>query len=72
MVRNTLRLSRSAYQCMNGCLIPKGERYLEMVMSPNHDGLGYPGWMTGKECFGCATRYGRGDLFEDQANIRDL
>lgn len=40
-------------------------------MSPNHDGLGYPGWMRGGECADCAERYGRGFLINNNAAATD-
>lgn len=43
-------------------VIRTGDRYRDVVMSPNHDGIGYPGWVRGAECAECSHRYGRGHV----------
>lgn len=61
MIRATVRTSRRARRCIT-CdrpAIRPGDRYRDVVMSPNHDGIGYPGWMRGAQCADCAQRYGR-------------
>lgn len=47
-----------------GCTgyIKPGERYLEHVCSPDHDGLGNIGWWRMAECAPCAQSRGRTDL----------
>ena len=62
MIRATERTARKTHRCQ-GCerpgAIQPGDRYRDVAMSPNHDGIGYPGWMRGAECADCAQRYGR-------------
>ncbi|WP_190824732.1 hypothetical protein [Saccharopolyspora pogona] len=67
MIRATVRTSRKPRRCIT-CdrpAIKTGDRYREIVMSPNHNGLGYPGWMRGGECASCADTYGRGFLINN-------
>lgn len=63
MIRTTCRLSRTDHRCGCGARIRAGERYLEHIMTPDHDGLGTQGWERFAECALCATRYGRDTLF---------
>ncbi|WP_229686782.1 hypothetical protein, partial [Longimycelium tulufanense] len=42
--------------------IRPGDVYLEIVMSPDHSGLGSPYWRRFRECAPCAEIYGRGHL----------
>lgn len=39
--------------------IPIGERYLDHVCTPDHDGNGGENWWRIRECRDCAARYGR-------------
>lgn len=65
MIRATVRTSRRARRCIT-CdrpgVIQPGDRYRDVVMSPNHDGLGYPGWVRGSECVDCAQRNRRAEV----------
>lgn len=60
MVWNHVRKARRRYRCYR-CLdwIEVGDRYLRMVLSPDHDGMGYPGWWSDTECRKCAKVFGR-------------
>ena len=66
MIRTTARTARRFYWCggerYGHRQIKPGERYIEHVISPDHDDIGNSGWDRAQECAECATRYGRGDL----------
>jgi hypothetical protein len=59
-MRSQTRTARKTHRC-NRCpaRIRPGERYLEHVASPNHDGLGNTGWWRITECADCADTCGR-------------
>jgi hypothetical protein len=59
MIRTKSRRAKVAHRCSCGRIIQPGRRYLEHVMSPNHEGMGYTGWRRLFECAQCATVYGR-------------
>lgn len=66
MNRTTARTARKPHRCMTAlCHIHPGDRYLEMVASPDHDDLGNLGWMRSAECANCAHRYGREHLLTE-------
>lgn len=62
MTRKTIRRSRRLRYCENvGCqtrVIAVGDRYLEAVASPDHDGLGNVKWWRITECEPCARARG--------------
>ncbi|GAB3670486.1 hypothetical protein [Saccharopolyspora tripterygii] len=63
MIRATVRTAAKPHRCIT-CdrpAIQPGDRYRDVAMNPNHDGLGYPGWIRGAECADCAQRNGRGE-----------
>jgi hypothetical protein len=74
MIRRTPRIARKPHRCEHrgyeprpDCRIEPGDRYLEAVMSPNHDGLGYRGWLRLAECATHAEWFDRGHHLAKQA-----
>lgn len=63
MIRTTLRTARKARNC-GDCRsrIQPGDRYLEHVVSPDHEDLGNTRWRRSPECEDCAEGSGRGHL----------
>lgn len=59
MVRVTSRTAAKLHECGCGRWIRRGDRYVELVASPDHGDLGNTGWWRIAECSECATRYGR-------------
>lgn len=65
MIRTTVRTARQFHWCGGwryGHQIKPGERYIEHVISPDHEDIGNTGWSRAPECAECAERYGRGHL----------
>lgn len=60
MTKSVRRRARTFKRCEScGTGIAAGEEYLAHSCSPNHDGLGNPGWWHLAECRDCAIRVGR-------------
>jgi len=69
MIRTTPRTARRAHPCQHrgsyplaNCRIQPGDRYLELVASPEHGDLGNQGWWRMAECAVHAEFHGRGEL----------
>lgn len=73
MIRTTPRIARKPHPCtyrgsypFAHCQIRPGDRYLEIVASPEHGDLGNQGWWRMAECDVHAEFYGRGELLVDE------
>lgn len=62
MIKSYARTANKTHWCDCGNVIMSGDRYIEMVVSPDHEYLEYKHWSRFHECSVCATRYGRGDM----------
>lgn len=72
MIRTTSRIARKSHPCtyrgsypFGHCQIKPGDRYLEVVASPEHGDLGNQGWWRMAECGVHAEFYGRGKLLDN-------
>lgn len=62
MIKSYARTANKTHYCDCGKVIMPGDRYIDMVASPDHEDLGNTHWWRIKECSVCATRYGRDDM----------